>query len=108
MESCICNQLIIQVTLLGRGGWAEDCVEKAAYNFRVAIAAAGLELGLALVHGPVPVEGVAHLAVTRVLLEDVLLLELLLLLQHHARQLEQQSATQHRVRGDQQRGYCYI
>lgn len=57
----------------------------------MAIAAAGLELGLALVHGPVPVEGVAHLAVPRVLLEDVLLLELVLLLGNNSRQFEEQS-----------------
>ena len=54
------------------------------------VTAAGLELALALVAGSVPVEGVAHLPVPRVLLEHVLLLELLLLAQADPGQLEQQ------------------
>ena len=51
----------------------------------MSVAAAGLELGLAFVNGSVPVEGVAHLALPHVLLEQVLALELLALVLNHAR-----------------------
>ena len=55
----------------------------------MAVTAACLELGLPLVAGPVPVQGVPNLAVPRVLLEHVLLLKLLLLAEANSRQLEQ-------------------
>ena len=56
----------------------------------MAIPAAGLELGLPLVAGSVPVEGVPHLGLPRVLLEHVLLLKLFLLTEADPGQLEQQ------------------
>ena len=55
----------------------------------MAISASGLELGLSLVAGTVPVEGVPHLGLPRVLLEHVLLLKLLLLTEADPGQLEQ-------------------
>ena len=55
----------------------------------MAISASGLELGLSLVTGAVPVEGVPHLGLPRVLLEHVLLLKLLLLTEADPGQLEQ-------------------
>ena len=50
-----------------------------------------LEFCLSLMSRPVPVERVLHLRVPAVLLEDVLLIELVLLLRHHAGQFEEQS-----------------
>ena len=53
------------------------------------VTAAGLELGLPLVAGSVPVQGEPHLPVPRVLLEHVLLLKLFFLAEADTWQLEQ-------------------
>ena len=57
----------------------------------MAVDEAGLELVLSLVDGPVPVQGVPHLALAAVPLEQVVIVVPLLLVGHHTRQFEQKS-----------------
>lgn len=69
-------------------GWTQNVN---THDLRVAVSASRLEFCLPLVNWSVTVESVLHLSLAAVLLEDVLLIELVLLLRHHAGQFEEQS-----------------